>query len=203
MPKAEKPVKPGKAEKPVKPDASAEDTSMEDTSLEDENTETTGQETGPAPADINHASANQPAGVDLTAPELPQAINGVVVPRTKITGTYHVHERTRPIGKSTSRVVSKPTTHVRYSHPGLRALVVREFDHPKQALEFVQNPNNTAFHPEFVDPDSVHAEEMQQHVTRIVHAKQAPKKKGRIDAPVGSPDYMPEPDEPQNAAGIL
>ena len=82
-------------------------------------------------------------------------------------------------------------------------MVVRGFEAVQQAMEFVNNPSNQHLNPEYVDPDTVHREETQEHVNRVRQAQNTPKKKGLIDAPVGSPNYMEAPDEQQNAADII
>ena len=125
-------------------------------------------------------------GVQLAGQEPPQIINGVVVPRVNVTGIQRRIEDSRPVGRQTSRIVGSPTVAVRFSHEGLQASVVRVFDHVNLAKEFVANPHNAKGNPRFVDPKTVHPEELQENVHKFRMRQRAPKKKQRIEAPVGS-----------------
>ena len=129
-----------------------------------------------------------PHPTDVTQPEPPQIINGVVVPRANVTGIKRRLEDSRPVGRQTSRIVDEPSVAVRFSHEGLRAMVVRIFEDVKLAMEFVNNPNNAHGNPQYVDPKTVHPEELQQNVNVFRQRQNVPKKKQRIDAPVGAKD---------------
>lgn len=130
--------------------------------------------------------------LDLSAPEVPQIINGIVVPRAIVTGPGHNHRFTQAFGRQTSKVSGKPTETVRFSHPGLKAIVVRKFDHVKQAMEFVNNPSNALYEPKFVDPETVHHDELQTNVHAYRLNQSKPQKKQLIDAPIGSEDEFQE-----------
>lgn len=127
-----------------------------------------------------------PHPLDVTQPEPPQIINGVVVPRTNVTGIKRRLEDSRPVGRQSSKVVNTPTVAVRFSHEGLRAMVVRIFQDVKLAMEFLNNPNNAHGNPQYVDPKTIHPEELQDNVHVFRMRQNTPRKKQRIEAPVGS-----------------
>lgn len=179
----------------TKTDSAKEDLEEEQSDFEDEENKDDERSSD----EIESEQSPQVALLNLAPTPVPQIINGAVVPRAQITGLSHSHIMTGYIGAHTSKAVSKPTTHVRFSHPGLKAMVVRKFANTKIATQFLRNPNNAPMHPVFVDPDSVHHEELQETVgeTRRNHNRMK-RVVGLIDAPIGSPkefadgDYQPE-----------
>lgn len=159
---------------------------------------TTGQSTSQGVDTSPLETGNHAPSLNLAPQEVPQIINGIVVPRTTVTGYGHNHNFTNAYGKQTSKLSTKPTEAVRFSHPGLKAMVVRIFDDVKVAMEFLNNPNNALYQPKYVEPDTVHGDELQENVTKFRHRQSQPKKKQLIDAPIGSPDEFP--DQPEVAA---